>query len=68
MLTGPCTMCVACAVVVSANGEIYNYRDLYAELGSEYKPKTGSDCEVRHTPSTTLILTFLYPPNRSRGR
>lgn len=55
-------MCVACAVVVSANGEIYNYRDLYAELGSEYKPKTGSDCEVRHTPSTT----FLYPLNRTR--
>ena len=36
-------------VVVAANGEIYNYRELYAELkedGCEYVPRTGSDCEV----------------------
>jgi asparagine synthase (glutamine-hydrolysing) len=33
-------------VIVAANGEIYNYKDLYAELKNEYKPKTGSDCEV----------------------
>lgn len=36
-------------VVVAANGEIYNYKELYEELGGTafYKPKTGSDCEVR---------------------
>ena len=36
------------AVVVAANGEIYNYKELYEEMGGEafYKPKTGSDCEV----------------------
>mmetsp|Transcript_31130 Transcript_31130/g.100298 ORF Transcript_31130/g.100298 Transcript_31130/m.100298 type:complete len:689 (-) Transcript_31130:254-2320(-) len=36
-------------IVVAANGEIYNYRELYAELkddGFEYEPRTGSDCEV----------------------
>ncbi len=35
-------------VVVAANGEIYNYKELYEELGGDafYKPKTGSDCEV----------------------
>ena len=35
------------AVVVSANGEIYNYKELYQELGQDfYSPLTGSDCEV----------------------
>ena len=36
-------------IIVAANGEIYNYKELYHELeeqGIEYKPKTGSDCEV----------------------
>jgi len=33
-------------VIVAANGEIYNYKDLYAELKTPYTPKTGSDCEV----------------------
>lgn len=33
-------------VIVAANGEIYNYKDLYQELKTPYKPKTGSDCEV----------------------
>lgn len=33
-------------VIVAANGEIYNYKDLYSELKEPYKPKTGSDCEV----------------------
>ena len=33
-------------VYVAANGEIYNYKDLYQELKTPYKPKTGSDCEV----------------------
>ena len=30
-------------IVVAANGEIYNYKDL---LPTEYCPITGSDCEV----------------------
>ena len=33
-------------VIVAANGEIYNYKDLYQGLKTPYKPKTGSDCEV----------------------
>ncbi|KAI2502978.1 Glutamine amidotransferase domain [Fragilaria crotonensis] len=33
-------------VIVAANGEIYNYKELYDELKSPYHPKTGSDCEV----------------------
>jgi asparagine synthase (glutamine-hydrolysing) len=33
-------------VLVAANGEIYNYKELYAELTKPYQPKTGSDCEV----------------------
>lgn len=33
-------------VIVAANGEIYNYKDLYSELKAPYKAKTGSDCEV----------------------
>lgn len=41
-------LCACHAVVVAANGEIYNYKELYEEMGGEafYKPKTGSDCEV----------------------
>lgn len=36
-------------VIVAANGEIYNYKELYAKLeadGCKYEPRTGSDCEV----------------------
>lgn len=33
-------------VVVAANGEIYNYKELYADLVTPYSPLTGSDCEV----------------------
>jgi len=33
-------------VVVAANGEIYNYKELYSELETPYSPLTGSDCEV----------------------
>lgn len=34
------------SVILAANGEVYNYKDLYANIASDYKPKTGSDCEV----------------------
>ena len=33
-------------IIVAANGEIYNYKELYASLTVDYTPKTGSDCEV----------------------
>mmetsp|Transcript_22278 Transcript_22278/g.69750 ORF Transcript_22278/g.69750 Transcript_22278/m.69750 type:complete len:625 (-) Transcript_22278:441-2315(-) len=36
-------------IIVAANGEIYNYKELYARLeadGVKYVPRTGSDCEV----------------------
>jgi asparagine synthase (glutamine-hydrolysing) len=33
-------------VLVAANGEIYNYKEMYDSLKTPYKPKTGSDCEV----------------------
>ena len=33
-------------LVVAANGEIYNYKELYAQLRPSYTPSTGSDCEV----------------------
>jgi len=34
------------SIIVAANGEIYNYKELYHELKEPYHPKTGSDCEV----------------------
>jgi asparagine synthase (glutamine-hydrolysing) len=33
-------------LVCAANGEIYNYKELYETLAKPYTPKTGSDCEV----------------------
>lgn len=33
-------------IIVAANGEIYNYKELYKELTVDYSPQTGSDCEV----------------------
>mmetsp|Transcript_16709 Transcript_16709/g.17467 ORF Transcript_16709/g.17467 Transcript_16709/m.17467 type:complete len:579 (-) Transcript_16709:16-1752(-) len=32
--------------IVAANGEIYNYKELYKQLNQQYIPLTGSDCEV----------------------
>ncbi len=34
------------ALVLAVNGEIYNHRELKAELRQEYDFQTGSDCEV----------------------
>ena len=33
-------------LVLAVNGEIYNHREIRAELASEYDFMTGSDCEV----------------------
>eukprot|EP00339_Tiarina_fusa_P026095 CAMPEP_0117026722 /NCGR_PEP_ID=MMETSP0472-20121206/19616_1 /TAXON_ID=693140 ORGANISM="Tiarina fusus, Strain LIS" /NCGR_SAMPLE_ID=MMETSP0472 /ASSEMBLY_ACC=CAM_ASM_000603 /LENGTH=599 /DNA_ID=CAMNT_0004733803 /DNA_START=104 /DNA_END=1903 /DNA_ORIENTATION=- len=33
-------------IIVAANGEIYNFKELYHELKTPYEPLTGSDCEV----------------------
>lgn len=33
-------------IIVAANGEIYNYKELYSTLAPSYVPLTGSDCEV----------------------
>jgi asparagine synthase (glutamine-hydrolysing) len=31
--------------ILAVNGEIYNYREVYAALKTPYTPMTGSDCE-----------------------
>jgi asparagine synthase (glutamine-hydrolysing) len=46
-------------IVVSANGEIYNYKELYANLKAPYTPKTGSDCEVV-IPLYEQVLLIIY--------
>jgi len=33
-------------IVLICNGEIYNYRELYKEIGNGFEPSTDSDCEV----------------------
>jgi len=36
-------------IIIAANGEIYNFKELYQQLeadGAKYVPRTGSDCEV----------------------
>ncbi|KAH8066617.1 hypothetical protein JL722_1064 [Aureococcus anophagefferens] len=53
------------SVIVAANGEIYNYKELYAELAADgfaYAPKTGSDCEVliRATQERFNVASTLY--------
>ena len=52
-------------IVVAANGEIYNYRELYAALHSPYHPKTGSDCEV--VIPLAMSLPVEEYPARLRG-
>jgi asparagine synthetase B (glutamine-hydrolysing) len=56
-------------IVVAANGEIYNYKELYAELETAYSPLTGSDCEVviplyqqvKNYQYTVHPFTFIFP-------
>eukprot|EP00566_Odontella_aurita_P005361 CAMPEP_0113594206 /NCGR_PEP_ID=MMETSP0015_2-20120614/38930_1 /TAXON_ID=2838 /ORGANISM="Odontella" /LENGTH=616 /DNA_ID=CAMNT_0000501141 /DNA_START=424 /DNA_END=2274 /DNA_ORIENTATION=- /assembly_acc=CAM_ASM_000160 len=53
-------------VILAANGEVYNYKEVYGHLETPYSPKTGSDCEcilplyAQHGPTAAL-------PNKLRG-
>jgi len=48
-------------VIVAANGEIYNFKELYTALKTPYDPMTGSDCECilplfeEHGPSIDMV-------------
>ena len=48
-------------IVVAANGEIYNFKELYSSLKTAYNPMTGSDCEVilplysEHGPTLDMV-------------
>mmetsp|Transcript_8351 Transcript_8351/g.20566 ORF Transcript_8351/g.20566 Transcript_8351/m.20566 type:complete len:600 (+) Transcript_8351:165-1964(+) len=48
-------------VIVAANGEIYNFKELYGSLKTTYTPMTGSDCEVilplydEHGPTLEMV-------------
>ncbi len=46
-------------IVVAANGEIYNYKELYSDLKMQYKPSTGSDCEVVVPLYLEVIIIFV---------
>jgi asparagine synthase (glutamine-hydrolysing) len=54
------------SVIVAANGEIYNYKELYEGLKTPYKPKTGSDCEVI-LPLYDECGPTIDLPNKLRG-
>jgi asparagine synthase (glutamine-hydrolysing) len=51
-------------IVVAANGEIYNFKELYTTLEKPYTPMTGSDCEVilplydQHGPTLEMISSL----------
>eukprot|EP00804_Cyclotella_cryptica_P021091 CCRYP_020091-RA/>CCRYP_020091-RA protein AED:0.04 eAED:0.04 QI:196/1/1/1/1/1/3/505/597 len=53
-------------VIVAANGEIYNYKELYSSLSSPYTPATGSDCEVI-LPLWAEYGASVELPNKLRG-
>jgi asparagine synthase (glutamine-hydrolysing) len=48
-------------VIVAANGEIYNFKELYTSLKTPYTPQTGSDCECilplydEHGPTINMV-------------
>lgn len=50
-------------IVVAANGEIYNYKELYEQLPTPYSPLTGSDCEVvipLYEQVSILFYIYIY--------
>ena len=47
-------------IIVAANGEIYNYKELYAGLKQPYSPLTGSDCEVVIPLYLQVSLWLIY--------
>jgi len=53
-------------VIVAANGEIYNYKELYSQLSTKYTPMTGSDCEVI-LPMYQELGATVDLPKRLRG-
>jgi asparagine synthase (glutamine-hydrolysing) len=61
-------------IIVAANGEIYNYKELYDELEQDaiknnqtpYVPLTGSDCEVL-IPLYMKYGPSILVPNKLRG-
>jgi len=53
-------------IIVAANGEIYNFKELYHDLKEEYKPMTGSDCEVI-LPLYSELGPSIELPNKLRG-
>jgi len=53
-------------IIVAANGEIYNYKELLARLATPYDPATGSDCEVL-LPLWDELGASSELPNRLRG-
>jgi len=53
-------------VIVAANGEVYNYKEVYANLSTPYAPVTGSDCEVM-LPLWAELGPSPEIPNKLRG-
>jgi len=51
-------------IILAVNGEVYNYKELYAELETKYEPMTGSDCEVILPLYEQCGVTF---PKKLRG-
>mmetsp|Transcript_37055 Transcript_37055/g.79032 ORF Transcript_37055/g.79032 Transcript_37055/m.79032 type:complete len:600 (+) Transcript_37055:192-1991(+) len=53
-------------VIVAANGEVYNYKEIFHDLETPYTPLTGSDCEVM-LPLWAELGASAELPNRLRG-
>ncbi|EJK52637.1 hypothetical protein THAOC_28062 [Thalassiosira oceanica] len=53
-------------LIVAANGEVYNYKELYSALSTPYEPMTGSDCEVM-IPLWDELGPSPELPNKLRG-